>query len=115
MSAVGIEPTTPWLKVWALTNVVNTHSDISLFVPALDGKGNFKVSEPTGWPGNSEGCAGYRDQPLSFRWRSPSVLVEALGLSAARNAAHEATRRMILAEALTADAYEVPDSDADRQ
>jgi hypothetical protein len=46
--------------------------------------------------------AGYRDRPLTFQWRSPPALIEALGLPAAHNAAHQATRRMILAEALLA-------------
>jgi len=46
------------------------------------------------------GGAGYRDRPLSFQWLSPPGLVVALGLPAARNAAHEATRSMILVEAL---------------
>src|SRR5260370_22267677 len=46
------------------------------------------------------GDAGYRDRPLSFQWLSPPGLVVALGLPSARNAAHDATRSMIVAEAL---------------
>jgi hypothetical protein len=46
------------------------------------------------------GDAAYRDRPFSFQWQSPIVLVEALGLPPAPNAAYGATRRMILAEAL---------------
>jgi hypothetical protein len=47
-----------------------------------------------------EGGARYRDRPISFRWRSPPDIVATLGLPPAGNAAHEATRSMILAEAL---------------
>jgi hypothetical protein len=46
------------------------------------------------------GGAGYRDRPIIFQWRSPPDLVATLGLPPAGNAAHEATRSMILAEAL---------------
>ena len=44
----------------------------------------------------------YRDQPLRFEWQAPHELIVALCMPSARNAAHAATRRMIVAEALLA-------------
>jgi hypothetical protein len=46
------------------------------------------------------GDAAYRDRPISFQWHAQIVLIETLGLPTAPNAAQEATRRMILAQAL---------------
>lgn len=61
-------------------------------------KGELRSVGTKAW--KTGGDAGYRDRPLTFQWQSPLGLVRALGLSATRNGAYEATRRAILAEAL---------------
>ena len=45
-------------------------------------------------------AAAYRDRPLTFQWLLPYGFLAILGLPAPRNAAHEAARSMLLAEAI---------------
>jgi hypothetical protein len=73
------------IKSLDANRVINLHSDISPLVPALDGKENFEVSERR--LGEPRGATGYGDRPPTFQWQSPLSLVDALGMSAARNGA----------------------------